>query len=341
MARTTDPKKPRLDPRLAERVRRKKAQLDRYRPLPPDIVHRLNDDLRVFLTYHSNAIEGNTLSLRETQMVIEYGMTVHGHALREYLEATNHAEAYSYLITLVEKKAPVTREVILALHSLVMDKILEAKGQFRTVPVYIRGANMTPPPASRVEPLMREWIAWIDGEGKEYEPVMRAAIAHHAFEAVHPFLDGNGRVGRLLLNLMLMREGYPPALLLRDWRVRYIHALDTANTGNYNPLANLIGQATEAGLDLYLEACAALPSDSYRLLSTLAQSSDYSVEYLGWLARQGRIDAVKRAGRWYSTREAIEQYKTETEAGKQKRGRPVSRKNPLTERNFDPMTQSH
>lgn len=128
---------------------------------------------------------------------------------------------------------------------------------------------------------------------------------------------------------MLMSEGYPPALLLRDWRVRYIHALDTANTGNYNPLANLLGQATEAGLDLYLEACAALPSDSYELLSTLAQPSDYSVEYLGWLARQGRIDAVKRAGRWYSTREAIEQYKTETEVGKQKRGRPVSRKNPI------------
>jgi Fic family protein len=329
MARTTDPKKPRLDPRLAGRLARKKAQLDRYRPLPPDTVHRLNDDLRVFLTYHSNAIEGNTLSLRETQMVIEYGMTVHGHALREYLEATNHAEAYSYLIALVEKKTPVTREVILALHSLVMDKILEVKGQFRTAPVYIRGANMTPPPASRVEPLMREWLAWIDGEGRNYEPVMRAAIAHHGFEAVHPFLDGNGRVGRLLLNLMLMREGYPPALLLRDWRVRYIRALDTANTGNYNPLANLIGQATEAGLDLYLEACAALPSDSYELLSKLAQSSDYSVEYLGWLARQGRIDAVKRGRRWYSMREAVEQYKSEAEMGKQKRGRPVSRKNPI------------
>jgi Fic family protein len=187
---------------------------------------------------------------------------------------------------------------------------------------------MTPPPVSRVEPLMREWIAWIDGEGNEYEPVMRAAIAHHGFEAVHLFLDGNGRVGRLLLNLMLMREGYPPDLLLRDWRVRYIRALDSANTGNYNPLANLIGQATEAGLDLYLEACAALPSESFELLSKLAQSSGYSVEYLGWLARQGRIDALKRGRRWYSTQEAVEQYKAEAETGKQKRGRPVSHKNP-------------
>src|SRR5437016_8655326 len=162
MSRTPDPRRSRLDPRLAGRLTRKKATLDRYRPLPQETVHRLNDDLRVFLTYHSNAIEGNTLSLRETQMVIEYGMTVHGHALREYLEATNHAEAYSYLITLVEKKAPITREVILTLHSLVMDKILEVKGPFRIAPVYIRGASMTPPPASRVESLMREWITWVD-----------------------------------------------------------------------------------------------------------------------------------------------------------------------------------
>src|ERR1700730_3847241 len=162
---------PHMNPRLAERINRKKAQLDSYRPLPQETVRRLNDDLRVFLTYHSNAIEGNTLSLRETQMVIEYGVTVNGQPLREYLEATNHAEAYSYMITLVEKRAPITRETILALHSMVMDKILEPKGLFRTAPVYIRGANMTPPPPGQVESLMREWVVWIDGEGKDYEPM--------------------------------------------------------------------------------------------------------------------------------------------------------------------------
>src|SRR5712691_8962487 len=134
MAHRSDPKKPRLDPRLAGRLARKKTQLDRYRPLPQDIVRRLNDDLRVLLTYHSNAIEGNTLSLRETQMVIDYGMTVHGHSLREYLEAANHAEAYNYVTTLIEACVPITRETILTLHSLVMDKILATRGQFRTGP---------------------------------------------------------------------------------------------------------------------------------------------------------------------------------------------------------------
>ncbi len=179
MARTTDPKKPRLDPRLTERLTRKKAQLDRYRPLPSETVRRLNEDLRVFLTYYSNAIEGNTLSLQEMQMVIDYGLTIGGHPLREYLEVTNHAAAYSYMASPVEGRAPLTRETILELHRLVMNRILEAAGQFRTVPVFIRGANMTPPPASRVESLMREGVAWIGGEGKQYAPVVRAAIAHH------------------------------------------------------------------------------------------------------------------------------------------------------------------
>ena len=139
-------KKPRIDPRLAERLRQKKVLLDRNRPLLQDTVRRLNEDLRVFLTYHSNAIEGNTLTLRETQMVIEYGVTVDGHPLREYLEATNHAEAYTHLTNVVEKNEPITRETILTLHSIVMDKILASNRHFRTVPVYSHGSNMTPPP---------------------------------------------------------------------------------------------------------------------------------------------------------------------------------------------------
>jgi Fic family protein len=311
-----------MDPRLTERIKRKKAQLDAYRPLPTDTVHRLNEDLRVFLTYHSNAIEGNSLTLQETQMVIDYGITIHGHPLREYLEASNHAEAYIYVTRLVEKSERITRDTILTLHSLVMDKILASKGRFRTVPVYIRGSNMTPPPADQVERLMREWLAWINGAGLEYDPVIRAGIAHHGFEAVHGFEDGNGRVGRLLLNLMLMREGYPPALLLNDWRTRYIHGLMTANTGSYGPLLNLIGQSVEGGLDLYLEACATVPG--YQLLRDLVDDAGYPLEYLSWLARQGRIDAVKRGGRWYSTPQAITQYKAEAQQGKKKRGRPPS-----------------
>ncbi|GAC1649699.1 MAG: Fic family protein [Ktedonobacteraceae bacterium] len=314
---------PRMDLRLSERLQRKKAELDTYRPLPHDTVRRLNEDLKVFLTYHSNAIEGNSLSLHETQMVIEYGVTVHGHPLREYLEATNHAHAYQYVTSLIDKQEQITRDTILTLHQLVMEQILETKGQFRKTPVYIRGSNMTPPSARDVERLMREWLTWIEGEGLRYETVTRAAIAHHGFEAVHPFEDGNGRVGRLLLNLMLMCDGYPPALLLHDWRARYIQALNTANTGNFGPLLNLIGQAIEAGLDLYLEACAV--TNDVVPLRDLVEVSGYPLDYLSWLARQGRLEATKRNGRWYSTREAVERYQAEAHEGRKRRGRPSTR----------------
>jgi Fic family protein len=316
------PPAPRMDPRLAQRLTEKKAILDRHRPLGQEIVRRLYDDLRVQLTYHSNAIEGNTLTLRETQLVIEHGLTVGGHPLREYLEATNHAEAFDYLTALVNQDAPITRDTILTLHRLVMERNLDSAGQFRTIPVSIRGARLTPPPARQVESLMAEWVTWLSRAGQAYPSVLRAVIAHHGFLAVHPFVDGNGRTARLLLNLMLMRAHYPPALLLRNWRIGYLQALDAADTGNYNPLANLIGRAVEAGLDLYLAVIAAVPEADELPLATLAQLTEYSSAHLGWLIRQGRLAAVKRGGRWYSSLAAVARYQTDVEEGRFPPGRP-------------------
>lgn len=315
-------RQPRLDPRIARRLAEKKARLDSYRPLPAATVQRLYDDLRIVLTYHSNAIEGNTLSLRETQIIIDYGLTVGGHPLREVLEAKNHAEAFAFITETATMADPITRETILTLHRFIMRTISSEAGEFRKVPVYIRGARLTPPPASQVESLMRQWVTWVREEGTSYEPLTAAVIAHHGFEAVHPFTDGNGRVGRLLLNMLLMRSGYPPAMLLYDRRIAYIHALSAADSGNYAPLLNIIGRAVEAGLDLYLEACATTPDDAYRPLAALAREGGYTAAHLGWLIRKGRLDAVKRGGRWYSTPEAIERYAREVREGAVKRGRP-------------------
>ena len=318
----TDQTIPSLDPRLARRLAEKNAALDRYRPLAQQVVRRLNDELRVLLTYHSNAIEGNTLSLRETQLVIEHGVTVGGHTLREYLEATNHAEALDYLIRLADDRTPITAETILELHRLTMATILEDAGAFRRTAVSIRGARLTPPPSAQRPNLIAAWVSWVEGEGKRYEPIVRAAIAHHGFEAVHPFEDGNGRTGRLLLNLMLMRGGYVPALLLRDWRVGYIQALGSADAGNYRPLANLIGRAVEGGLDLYLAACEAEPDSEYLKLDELAERTGYAAPHLGWLIRKGRLAAEKRGGRWYSTVAAVERYRAEVEREEVQKGRP-------------------
>lgn len=306
------------DTRLFRRIASKRKRLDAYRPLPSETVQRLHGDFRVRFTYNSNAIEGNTLTLAETQMVLEYGVTVEGHPLREYLEATNHAEAFDFLDRLVDRQ--ITLGIVLKIHELVMDKIIQDAGQLRTVQVYIRGSNHTPPPARDVPLYMMQWVRWLTSDDAfHYDAITRAAIAHHDFEALHPFIDGNGRVGRLLLNLMLMQDGYPPALILREWRTRYIMALQSAHRGEYSELVNLIGLAIEHSLDLYLEACEA--STAHLIpLKDLAVMFGLDNNYLGQLARSGKIEATKRGTFWYASREVIQQYLRE--AQEQPRGRP-------------------
>lgn len=309
--------RPQMDTRIFKRLRQKKKQLDTYRPLPSFTVQRLHQDLRLLSTYNSNAIEGNTLSLYETQMVLEYGVTVNGHPLREFLEATNHAEAFDALTRLATQ--PITYETVVSLHRLVMDKIDERAGELRTVQVYIRGADFTPPPARDVPTYLNQWIHWLtNDDALGYDPVIRAAIAHHDFEAIHPFSDGNGRVGRLLLTVMLLQEGYPPALVIREWRTRYIRALGAAHYGDYVPLIDLVGLAVERALDLYLEAC--IESTAHLLpLQDLAREFSLGVDYLGQLARKGKIEATKRGQYWYATKQAIQHYLADVET--QPRGR--------------------
>jgi Fic family protein len=313
-----------MDQRLARRLEEKHAALAACRPLPPTTLQVLHADLQIRLTFHSNAIEGNTLSLRETQLVIEHGMTIGGHSLREHLEATNHAAAYTRLRELVDAGTPLDVGMILDLHGLVTDRILDEPGQFRQGAVSIRGSLLQLPPAREVPGLIDEWLAWLEGAGRDYPPVVRAAIAHHGFLALHPFLDGNGRTARLLLHLMLMRDGYPPALLLQEWRSGYLEALTKADQGRYNPLINLVGRAVEIGLDLYLDAYAATPDDEWVLLSELAQESAHSAEYLALLIRKGRLAGRKRGRRWYSTRIALARYQAEVDSGLVPTGRPAA-----------------
>lgn len=307
-----------MDTRLARRIGEKKKKLDEYRPLDSAIAQRLNEDFRIETTYHSNAIEGNTLTLAETEMVLEYGMTIGGHSLREHLEVTNHARAFDTMERLVRN--PIDMETVLYLHRLVKAQIDEDAGQLRTIPIHIRGASFTPPPAREVPMYLAQWARWLQSEqALRYDPVTRAAIAHHDFESIHPFIDGNGRVGRLLLNIMLMQDGYPPALVLRDWRQRYIKALQEASTGDYHAIIDIIGQAVELSLDRYLEACTEATSHLLPM-KELASIFNTTVDYLGQLARTGKFEAKKRGLYWYATVEAVAKYFHE--AQEQPRGRP-------------------
>lgn len=307
-----------MNNRLTRRIAEKKKQLDEYRPLDQGIVRRLHEDFRVEATYHSNAIEGNTLTLAETELVLEYGMTIDGHPLREHLEVTNHAKAYDALERLARN--PIDIETVLALHRLVKAQIDEDAGQLRTGAVHIRGARFTPPKASDLPLYLAQWTRWLQSDqALRYDPVTRAAIAHHDFESLHPFFDGNGRVGRLLLNIMLIQDGYPPALILRDWRQRYIKALQEASAGDYQAIIDLIGQAVELSLDRYLEACREATIHLLPL-KELAVIFDTTVDYLGQLARTGKFAAKKRGLFWHASVEDVARYFHE--AQEQPRGRP-------------------
>lgn len=312
----------RMDPRLERRIAEKRAALDRQRPLPQAILAKLAEDLRVRLTYHSNAIEGNTLDLGETQLVIAHGITIGGHSLKEHLEAVNHAAAYDFVLGLARREAELDEAALLHLHALITHDLLESAGAYRGGAVSISGSEHRPPHHTQVRGLMADWFAWLSGDGRGYPPVIRAALAHEALLAIHPFLDGNGRTARLILNLQLMRAGYPVALLLQGWRLSYIRALEQAHQGRYSPLVNVVGRAVEAGLDLYLEACDALPEELRRPLREVAEECEIDAGYLGWLLRAGRVAGAKRGGRWLVSAAAVRRYQAEVESGAVPNGRP-------------------
>lgn len=242
-----------MDDKLVQ-LTKKKQQLDSYRPLPQELVKNLEDWYRVELTYTSNAIEGNTLSRQETAMVVEKGITVEGKTVKEHLEAINHALAFDFIKSLVSKTHVVTEREILDIHRLILTKIDDHNaGKYRTVPVRIAGSTVILPNAAKVPDLMQRFGQWL--QKREGPPVTHAAYAHFKLVSIHPFVDGNGRTARLLMNLLLMREGYPPAIIGKEDRRRYIDAIEKAQLGgNLDDYLTLIYEAVETSLDIYLEA---------------------------------------------------------------------------------------
>ncbi len=236
-------------------IDRLKAALDAKRPLDGAIVRNLREDLIVRWTYHSNAIEGNTLTLRETKVALE-GITIGGKTVREHLEALNHREAIFLLEELVAKGGALTEWDIKSLHALILKGIEpENAGRYRTVNVRIVGAEHLPPDQLRVPGLMEQFVAWSRGEGAALHPVERAARVHGEFVKIHPFTDGNGRTSRLLMNLELMKAGYPAAVLPVEQRLAYYEALDTAHCrGDYEPFVELIAGIVQESFRPYWHA---------------------------------------------------------------------------------------
>jgi Fic family protein len=218
-----------------------KTILDQHRPLDLAIVRNLREDLIVRWTYHSNAIEGNTLTLRETKVALE-GITIGGKSLREHLEVVNHRDAILLLEDLVQKNEPLSEWTLKCLHQLILKGIDDNNaGRYRRVNVRIAGASHLPPDQVLVPELMERFITWHHQESPSLHPVERAARVHSDFVKIHPFVDGNGRTSRLLMNLELMQAGYPPAVLPVEKRLAYYEALDQDHAeGNRGPFLKLI-----------------------------------------------------------------------------------------------------
>ena len=213
-----------------KRVDENNQLLSAYRPLPPETLKSLREYYRVGLTYTSNALEGNSLTESETKVVIEDGLTIEGKPLRDHYEAVGHAKAYDYIYQITEKDS-LAEEDILKLHRLFYQQIDgERAGQYRNVKVYISGSRYAVSAVSKIPDEMQKLVKWYNDNEKKMHPVELAANLHLRFVFIHPFIDGNGRMARLLMNLALLRNGYTIAIIPAILRHEYIYSLEKAHT---------------------------------------------------------------------------------------------------------------
>jgi len=229
----------------------KKKDLDGRRPLTEGEIARLNEEFIVEYTYNSNAIEGNTLTLRETDLVLR-GLTIDRKPLKDHLEAVGHKEAFEFVRELVKDNVPISENIIKQIHYLVLADKKEDRGVYRRIPVRIMGAQHEPVQPYLIKPKMEQLLNDFS-ESKELI-VTKLARFHIEFEGIHPFIDGNGRTGRLLVNLELMKAGYPPIDIKFTDRIAYYNAFDEYHVKhNLSAMETLFAGYINARLDTYLK----------------------------------------------------------------------------------------
>ncbi len=241
---------------IDKKIARKKAILDSLRPFPKVLEDRLREELVILWTYHSTAIEGSTLSLQETATLLAEGIVVGNKPLTDYLAARGHRDAINLVFKWVDEgKEELTEADLLELHRATMKNVIDIYlGVYRPVQVYLRGSSYTPPPPGQVPKLMRNFLKELNLNKKKHDPIKLAALTHLDFESIHPFVDGNGRVGRLIANWVLMKNGYPSIVITKRERVRYFRMLEEAQTklATYRVVRFFRKKVNDA-LDFYLK----------------------------------------------------------------------------------------
>lgn len=235
---------------IFDMILNKKKILDKSRPLTEGEVERLDKQFMIEYTYNSNAIEGNTLTLRETDLVLK-GITIDKKPLKDHIEAISHKEAYEYVTELVKDKSIISESSIKQLHYLVLADKKQDRGVYRKIPVRIMGAKHIPVQPYLIEPKMNELL--INYLNSNEHIVTKMARFHIEFEAIHPFIDGNGRCGRLLINLELLKMGYPSIDIKFTDRIMYYNAFDEYHVNNsLKAMEDLIAKYINERLDIYL-----------------------------------------------------------------------------------------
>lgn len=236
---------------ILSQIDRKKKELDSRRPLTEGETERLNEEFIVEYTYNSNAIEGNTLTLRETDLVLR-GLTIDKKPLKDHMEAVGHKEAFEFVSELVKNNVPISESIIKQIHYLVLADKKDDRGVYRRVPVRIMGAQHEPLQPYLIVPKMEQLLQKYQ-ESNEHI-VTKLARFHIEFEGIHPFIDGNGRTGRLLVNLELMKAGYPPIDIKFTDRIAYYNAFDEYHVKhNLSAMENLFAGYINERLDTYLK----------------------------------------------------------------------------------------
>lgn len=234
-----------------------KVRLSSLRPLPVEALKKIQDALDIEYTYESNRIEGNTLTLQETALVVNEGITISGKSMREHLEAINHAEAIDYIKEVAQQDIEISQRTIKEIHALVLHGIdRENAGSYRTVPVMISGSTHVPSQPYLLEKLMEDFmLAFQSMEKENIHPVIIAAYLHDELVRIHPFIDGNGRTSRLLMNLYLLQKGYTIVTFKsdNDMKLRYYKALEVSHTEQqHDDFYLLVAEAEKVSLERYI-----------------------------------------------------------------------------------------
>lgn len=302
-----------LSQKTKDLLKEKLNILNSLRPINKTLLNKIRDNFQVEMTYNSNAIEGNTLTKKETFWIISEGLTVKGKSLKEHLEVKNHKEALDFLYELinVNKKNTISEHLIKQIHSLVLkESDSKIAGTYRKGDIFISGSDHKPPSGFEMPNKMEKLIKWIKKEKDNYHIVELSAILHHKLVAIHPFWDGNGRTARIIMNIFIMQAGYPMAIILKNDRQRYYRVLSEADKGSYKNLCEFLAQNITRSLNVYLNILKPSQKEKDKLLSLaeLSKYCNYSPAYLKKLALNNKIEAVKKGRNWYSSKKAVKEY---------------------------------